>query len=54
MTDIDAVKQYLLNLQDTICKAVTDFDGSRFENDEWLRPEGGGGRTRSLNNGSVF
>lgn len=51
----DAVKQYLLNLQNTICNAVSLEDGSaNFQEDNWQRAEGGGGRTRVLVNGAVF
>jgi len=51
----EAVKQYLLNLQDHICSELEQEDGSgRFLEDSWLRDEGGGGRSRVLNNGTVF
>ena len=53
--DLAAVKTYLLSLQDKICAGLEAEDGSgRFEEDNWTRPEGGGGRTRLLANGSVF
>lgn len=52
---IEAVKQYLLDLQDLICQALEQQDGQqRFIEDNWQRPEGGGGRTRVLSNGEVF
>ncbi|MED5510184.1 MAG: oxygen-dependent coproporphyrinogen oxidase [Pseudomonadota bacterium] len=53
--DIDAVREYLLSLQDSICKTLEEIDGqARFELDEWQREAGGGGRTRVLSNGKVF
>jgi coproporphyrinogen III oxidase len=52
---IDQVKQYLLGLQESICTTFEDIDGlSRFEEDRWTRPEGGGGITRVLTHGAVF
>lgn len=51
----DAVKSYLLNLQDTICAGLETLDGShRFREDLWQREEGGGGRTRVIEEGGVF
>ena len=53
--DIAAVKNYLLDLQTTICAGLEAEDGSaRFAEDAWTRPEGGGGRSRVLANGAVF
>ncbi len=54
-SNIDAVLEYLLSLQDNICKNIEAVDGqSKFLTDVWKRPEGGGGRTRVLKNGAVF
>lgn len=53
--DIDAVREYLLSLQDSICSTLEEIDGqARFELDEWQREAGGGGRTRVLTGGKVF
>ena len=53
--DIQAVKDYLLRLQDRICRAVEQADGQAwFREDAWDRPSGGGGRTRVLHDGAVF
>ena len=53
--DTDKVLNYLRNLQDNICKQVEGLDGAaKFQEDNWKRPEGGGGRTRILQNGGVF
>jgi len=52
---LSAVRDYLLDLQDTICAALEAEDGqARFHTDLWTRPEGGGGRTRILAEGGVF
>ena len=51
--DKEAVKAYLLGLQDAICAALEAEDEGAFREDSWERPEGGGGRTRVLE-GSVI
>lgn len=52
---IDAVKNYLLQLQDQICQAIAQEDGqAAFIEDAWTRPTGGGGRSRVLTQGAVF
>ena len=52
---IDQVRSYLLGLQDTICEALAEEDGqATFFEDQWQRPEGGGGRSRVLREGAVF
>jgi len=49
------VRNYLLSLQDTICDAFEQLDGgTRFREDSWSRDEGGGGRSRVLEGGTVF
>jgi coproporphyrinogen III oxidase len=53
--EIDQVRSYLLQLQDSICSALAEEDGGAdFLTDEWQRPGGGGGRSRVLNEGAVF
>ena len=53
--DINAVKNYLLGLQDSICTALEEEDGKgKFQEDNWQREQGGGGRTRVLTNGAVL
>jgi coproporphyrinogen III oxidase len=55
MPDTSSVKIYLLGLQDRICAAIEAEDGSgRFAEEQWERPEGGGGRSRVLAEGTVF
>jgi coproporphyrinogen III oxidase len=42
-------------LQDEICQALERIDGKgRFREDTWERPEGGGGRSRIMQEGNVF
>lgn len=46
---------YIENLQDTITEALEAIDGKvSFREDLWERPEGGGGRSRVIENGGVF
>ena len=62
MDHIERVRQYLLNLQDTICQALETVDGQqKFQQDEWQRAEAegplgleGGGRTRVFADGQVI
>lgn len=52
---IERVKAYLLALQDNICSTLEEIDGNaRFRQDLWERPGGGGGRSRVLEQGTVF
>lgn len=57
---VESVKQYLLQLQDTICQQLAAIDGqAEFQQDAWQRDEkteslGGGGRSRVLADGAVF
>ncbi|WP_336127654.1 oxygen-dependent coproporphyrinogen oxidase [Mesoflavibacter sp. CH_XMU1422-2] len=47
--------QYIQDLQNTITAGLEAIDGkAKFEEDIWVRPEGGGGRTRVIQNGNVF
>ena len=54
--DVNAVKKYLLSLQNSICDGLTNEDGkANFIVDEWQRETGGGGGlTRVLTDGAVF
>ena len=46
---------YIETLQNQITSALESIDGdAHFEEDLWKRKEGGGGRTRILQNGGVF
>ena len=47
--------QYIQDLQNTITAGLEAVDGqATFKEDLWKRPEGGGGRTRVIENGAVF
>ncbi len=47
--------KYIQNLQDRITSKLEDVDGkAKFKEDIWNRSEGGGGRTRVIENGNVF
>lgn len=51
----DKFYAYIQNLQNTITEALEGIDGkAKFQEDLWERPEGGGGRTRVIENGDVF
>ncbi|MGS2725616.1 oxygen-dependent coproporphyrinogen oxidase [Psychroserpens sp. BH13MA-6] len=51
----DTFFNYIHDLQDTITKTLEEIDGkAKFREDLWDRPEGGGGRTRVIENGEVF
>ena len=50
----EAVKTYLLNLQTRIVTAMEALDGQPFRTDSWVRPEGGGGISRLIENGNVL
>jgi coproporphyrinogen III oxidase len=53
--DANAVKNYLLSLQDAICHELEAEDGgTAFREDSWTRQGGGGGRSRVLEDGAVF
>ncbi len=46
---------YIESLQDKICSSLENIDGrASFREDLWDRPEGGGGRTRVIQEGAVF
>ena len=53
--DIDAVRSYLLDLQQRIATRLEQADGqARFREDAWERLQGGGGRSRVLTEGALF
>ena len=46
---------YIKDLQNTITSKIEAIDGgAAFKQDLWERPQGGGGRTRVIENGNVF
>ncbi|MEQ9001629.1 MAG: oxygen-dependent coproporphyrinogen oxidase [Coleofasciculus sp. B1-GNL1-01] len=51
----DRVKQFMQQIQDTICESLAELDGAgQFQEDSWQREEGGGGRSRVIRDGAVF
>lgn len=57
--DIQRVREFLLNLQDRICKALEQQEQlgggtATFATDLWERPDGGGGCSRVLQDGQVI
>ena len=52
--DTERVKDYLTGLQDRIVAALEGVDGQPFRQDAWIRPQGGGGVSRLIEEGNVF
>ncbi len=53
--DAASIHSSLLNLQDRICSALSEIDGGHgFREDAWQHTQGGGGRTRTMENSLVF
>lgn len=51
----DQFYKHIENLQDSITSKIEEVDGlAKFEEDIWQRQEGGGGRTRVIENGTIF
>ncbi len=49
------IAERLKTLQDSICKALEAEDGlAKFKEENWTREEGGGGRSRVIENGNVI
>lgn len=51
----ERVSQGFKGLQDRICQKLAKVDGAgQFVEDQWTRPDGGGGRSRVMKQGDVF
>lgn len=51
----ETISAWLQNLQDSICQALEKADGKAgFKEEQWSREEGGGGRSRVMENGAVI
>jgi len=51
----DQFYKHIENLQDSITSKIEEVDGlAKFKEDIWQRQEGGGGRTRVIENGAIF
>jgi coproporphyrinogen III oxidase len=55
MLNKDQIAEEFQKLQDRICNGLEELDGeAKFIEDQWVREEGGGGRTRIIRNGRVI
>ena len=54
VTRISNIKNYLTAMQDKICAELAAVDGQLFCEDSWMRQEGGGGRSRLIEQGAVI
>ncbi len=52
--DTSLLKNYFTGLQGRIVSALELFDGQGFVTDSWVRPEGGGGISRLVEEGNFF
>ena len=52
--DTVRLKHYFTGLQSRIVAELEDFDGQPFNSDAWMRPEGGGGLSRLIEQGAFF
>ncbi|MBI3518422.1 MAG: oxygen-dependent coproporphyrinogen oxidase [Bacteroidetes bacterium] len=51
----ETITQWLKTLQDSICQSLESEDGlAKFKEENWTREEGGGGRSRVIENGKVI
>ena len=51
----ERARSMVMGLQDEICSGLEALDGvGRFVEESWVRPEGGGGRSRVMREGRVF
>ncbi|NKB34690.1 MAG: oxygen-dependent coproporphyrinogen oxidase [Pseudomonadales bacterium] len=53
--DANRVKEFLLQLQESICNGIESMDAvAQFRTDQWDREEGGSGISRVISDGDVF
>ena len=52
--NVDAVRDWLTGLQESIVARLESLDGGTFAREAWTRPEGGGGISRLIEGGVVF
>ena len=51
----ETIAAFFMELQDRICRSLEGADGTgQFREDAWQRPGGGGGRTRTLTEGTII
>jgi coproporphyrinogen III oxidase len=54
LIDKQAVYNYLVNLQNEICSSLNFNNDEQWKEDNWARDEGGGGRSRIIEDGLVI
>jgi coproporphyrinogen III oxidase len=54
MSSKEDITTWFKSLQDTICDELSLLDGNSFLEELWTRIEGGGGRTRVIQNGRII
>ena len=55
MINKEEIQGWFENLQENICNSIAQTDGKAvFNTDPWIRKEGGGGKTRILQNGNIL
>ncbi|MGH8758897.1 MAG: coproporphyrinogen III oxidase, partial [Burkholderiales bacterium] len=52
--EIKTIREYLTSLQDWIVGRLEEMDGNAFRRDSWDRPDGGGGVSCLIEEGSLF
>lgn len=53
--DKEEIRDWFKGLQNDICGQIESAEGSgKFKEDNWNRPNGGGGRTRVMENGNII
>jgi coproporphyrinogen III oxidase len=52
--DTQALRGWFVGLQARVVEGLEAIDGGAFTVDEWMRPEGGGGISRSIEEGAVL
>ncbi|MEM7770064.1 MAG: oxygen-dependent coproporphyrinogen oxidase [Cyanobacteria bacterium P01_E01_bin.6] len=51
----ERVSEFMKCFQDKICQKLEELDGqNKFQEDSWERPEGGGGRSRVIKQGTIL
>ena len=54
-TDKESISRIFRNIQDHICHELVKAEGrGEFQEDQWRRPGGGGGRTRIMRHGNII
>ncbi|SET39294.1 oxygen-dependent coproporphyrinogen oxidase [Thorsellia anophelis] len=52
---INEIKDFFMSLQDKLCLELAKVDGEKtFKEEQWVREDGGGGRSRVIQDGRIF